>query len=153
MDVHRNSPQKRTQRIAKLSGALKFVRKFPPGRYLSGVSLSTETALKNVLSRSKNHPGIAQIARKLFPGHKRIATHRNSPQKRAQWVEKPHRYSQIRATKYYLRRNRLLGIKMSRSTEIVPKNVLSPQVHSYSRGSFPWALSPGLVAGPIALNI
>ena len=54
-------------------------------------------------------------------------------------LKKP-RYIQNRATNYDLRRNRLLGINVSRSTETVPENVLSgsqnPQVHSNSRGHY-----------------
>ena len=47
------------------------------------------------------------------------------------------RYSQNRATDYYLWRNRFLSINVSRHTETVPKNVLSgsksPQVYLYPR--------------------
>ena len=73
VEVYRKSPQKRTQRVAKSPGTFKFTRKFPPGRYLLGVSLSTERVLKNVLSRSKNPPGTVEIARELSPGHELIA--------------------------------------------------------------------------------
>ena len=39
---------------------------------------------KNELSGSKNHLEKLQFAKKFSPGHKRIAVHRNSPQKGTQ---------------------------------------------------------------------
>ena len=39
---------------------------------------------ENVISGSKNLPSILKFARKVFPGHQRVALHRNIPQKRAQ---------------------------------------------------------------------
>ena len=49
------------------------------------------TAIKNVLSGSKKLSSTLKFARKLSPGHQRVAVHRNSTQKHAQGVEKPPR--------------------------------------------------------------
>ena len=62
---------------------------------------------------------------KIVSGHQRVEVHWNTPQKRAQLVIKVPRYSQICATGYDLRRNRLLGFKVSRYTGRVLENVLS----------------------------
>ena len=71
VEVHRNSPQKRTQKV------------------------EIQKLLKNVLSGSKK-PKIHSYSRykllfatKSFPGHQRVEVHWNSPQKRTQRVEKP----------------------------------------------------------------
>ena len=98
------------------------------------VSPYTEVVLQNVLSGSKNLPDTVRFARKLSPGHDRIALHRSNPPKRSQRVEKPSRYTQIRATNYDMQRNRLLGSNMSKCTE----NCTS-QVQSDSRGLISWA--------------
>ena len=122
--VHRNSPQKRTQRVAKPPGTLKFARKFPPGRYLLGVSLSTDIVLKNVRRGSKNPPGTVEIARKLSPG--RVAIH---PKRVFRNVLSGSTNPQVHSNS---RENHLLGISVSPYTEIVLKNSGSknPQLHS-----------------------
>ena len=77
--------------------------------------------------------------------------------KRAQKVKKAPRYSQICATGYDLRRNRLLGINVSRYTVTVLENVLSvyknPQVHSNSRGSYFLGMNVSPRTGIVVKNI
>ena len=50
------------------------------------MSRYTEVVLKNVLSGSKNLTGTLKFAGMLSPGHQRVAVHRKSPQKRAEFV-------------------------------------------------------------------
>ena len=97
------------------------------------MSRYTEIVLENVISRSKNHPGTLKYARKLLPGYERVTVHRTFLKNVLRRRKTP-RYSQNRATNYDLRRNRLLGILVSKYNEIVHKNLLSglkkPQVQS-----------------------
>ena len=83
-----------------------------------GVSRRTEIVQINKFSKTKNPQVTLEFARKLSPGHQRVAVHRNSPKKRAQKVEKHQVHSKSRGTY-------LLGISVSRCTEIILENVLS----------------------------
>ena len=131
--VHRNSPQKHTQCVAKPPGTLKFARKFPPGRYLLGVSLSTETVLKNMLSGSKNAPGTVKIARKLSPGHQRIVNPKIVPKTYSADCETS-RYTQIR--EIVIPRASACRCSPKQSPKTCSAGPKTRQVHSNLRGSF-----------------
>ena len=92
VSVHQNSPQKHTAGRTNPQ-----VRSNSPGSYLLdiNVSMSTKIVLKKVLSQSKTLSRTVKITRKLSSGHERVTVHRNSTQKRAQWVEKLPRYPEI----------------------------------------------------------
>ena len=88
------------------------------------------------------------FATKSSHGHQRVEIHRNTPQKRAQRDKNALRCTQICATWYDLRQNRLLCIKVSICTKIGSKNLLNgtknPQVQSKpsNRLSFATKSSP-----------
>ena len=119
------------------------------------VSRHTETVTKNVLSGSKNPQVQSKLSNRLWfgtksaPWHQRFEAHRNSPQKRTQWVEKPPRTVKTETTDYDLGRTRLLCISVSRFNAAVPKNILSgsknSQVQSKASNSLLFAIksSPG----------
>ena len=142
VEAHRNSPEnvlggsKDPQVHSKLSYKLWFAKKL-----LLGISVSTEIVPKNVLIGSKNPQVQSKPSNRLWfrtkssPGHQRVEVHWISPQKRTQRVKKAPSYTQICATDYDLRQNLLLGISVTRYTEIVLQKGLggskNPRVHSY----------------------
>ena len=124
------------QIMSKPRNSLWFATKSSPGHQRVGADRSSPPKRTQ---RVETLPGTFKPSYKLWfatkssPGHQRVEAHRNSLQKLSGSKNLP-RYIQNRATIYDLRLNLFLGIKVSRHSEIVPKNILSgaktPQVHS-----------------------
>ena len=98
VEVHGNSPRKRTQRVEKPPGTVKFVlQAMICDDIVSWVSRCRSTLKQSskTCSACRKFPGTLKFARKLSSRHERVTAHRNSSQKCAQRVEKPLRYPGI----------------------------------------------------------
>ena len=120
--MHRNSHQKRAPRFSQIRAANYDLQR---NRFLG---INVFSCIEIVLKLHGPQVRSNSCDRLCFPtkssaGHQSAEVHRNSPQKRTQWIEKPPGYNQIRATNYDLRRNHLLGVSVSPYTGIVLQNV------------------------------
>ena len=154
------SESKNPQVQSKPSYKLWFATKSSPGHNLVEGYRNTP---KNVLRKSKKLPGTVKFALQAMICDEIVSwasTCRGTLKQSSKTCSagrKTPSYSQNRTINYDLRRNRLLGIKVSRYTEAVLENVLSvsknPQAHSNSRGSYLLGMSVSPRTGRVVRHV